>query len=192
MSEGSEHDLFQFALSSITINSNTSQIRVEDASARFLYRFSARGATSPWPIADRGFHRSRHEDEDMASISTSSSIARCARSCAASELSELRGAPGRHAVGRASSRFAFCSGLRAGAGQGDADADAAKRWRARTRCGGSSSITFGARRGAGFVAGAPHRRRRTSARAATTMSACSSTWRGARSSTWPTARTPRR
>ena len=28
--------------------------------------------------------------------------------------------------------------------------------------------------------------------AATTMSACSSTWRGAKSSTWPTARTPRR
>src|SRR5271166_850514 len=60
-------------------------------------------------------------------------------------------------------------------------------------CGGSSSITFGARWRRWIcltcAASPPTKPRRG---AATTISACSSTWRGAKSSTWPTARTPRR
>src|SRR5208337_4894554 len=64
-------------------------------------------------------------------------------------------------------------------------------WASTTRaCGGSSSITCGARWRRWICltcsASPPTKPRRG---AATTTSACSSTWRGAKSSTWPTART---
>ena len=86
-----------------------------------------------------------------------------ARSCAARELSELRGAEGRHAVGSGGFRVhVVVRGLRAGAGQGDADrqcGQAARRAR-HALVADRRALRLARGGGAGFVAGAAHRRRR--------------------------------
>ena len=86
-----------------------------------------------------------------------------ARSCGASELSELRGAQGRHAVGSGGFRVhVVVRGLRAGAGQGDADRQCGQAaWRARhALVADRRALRLARGGGAGFVAGAAHRRRR--------------------------------
>ena len=86
-----------------------------------------------------------------------------ARSCAARELSELRGAQGRHAVGSGEFRVhVVVRGLRAGAGQGDADRRCGQAaWRARhALVADRRALRLARGGGAGFVAGAAHRRRR--------------------------------
>ena len=78
-------------------------------------------------------------------------------------LSELRGAQVRHAVGSGGLRVhVVVRGLRAGAGQGDADCQCGQAASASTTraCGGSSALRLARGGGAGFVAGAAHRRRR--------------------------------
>src|SRR5271165_6757876 len=91
------------------------------------------GAGSPALMRTRGLCSSRHEGRDVAASGLLPAWHAVARSCAARELSELRGAQGRHAVGSGEFRVhVVVRGLRAGAGQGDADRQCGQAaWRAR-------------------------------------------------------------
>src|SRR5271157_4220326 len=80
------------------------------------------GAGSPALSAEARVARFTTRRTRRGGIWTSSSTGRCCSSRTARDLSDVRGAQGRHAVGSGGLRVhVVVRGLRAGAGQGDAD-----------------------------------------------------------------------
>src|SRR5208337_4976541 len=126
-------DLFQLALGlAVAVDGDAQRVCGRGWSARFVCGLSAREPVRLRRVRTRGLRGSRHEGRDVAASGLLPASHAVARSCAASELSELRGAQGRYAVGSGEFRVhVVVRGLRAGAGQGDADRQCGQAaWRA--------------------------------------------------------------
>ena len=164
-------------------------------SAQFVRGFSAWEPVCVRRVRRRGLRGSRHEGRDLAASGLLPASHAVARSCASSDLSDVRGRKVATPWARAGSGFtllfeAYVLAL----AKAMPIANAAKRlgehdtrlwqivehyvWQAVEKLDLSEVRRIAADE--------------TSAGAGTTTLACSLTWRGAKSSTWPTARTPPR
>src|SRR5271165_3562605 len=106
----------------VAVDGDVQRVCGREWSARFVRGFSAWEPVRLRGVRRRGLCGSRHEGRDVAASGLLPALHAVARSCAASDLSEVRGAQGRYAVGSGGFRVhVVVRGLRAGAGQGDAD-----------------------------------------------------------------------
>src|SRR5271165_4558234 len=106
----------------VAVDGDVQRVCGREWSARFVRGFSAWEPVRLRGVRRRGLCGSRHEGRDVAASGLLPASHAVARSCAASDLSEVRGAQGRYAVGSGGFRVhVVVRGLRAGAGQGDAD-----------------------------------------------------------------------
>src|SRR5271165_6989730 len=83
----------------VAVDGDVQRVCGREWSARFVRGFSAWEPVRLRGVRRRGLCGSRHEGRDVAASGLLPASHAVARSCAASDLSEVRGAQGRYAVG---------------------------------------------------------------------------------------------